>query len=298
MAAASRSAMTILRIPSIARVAATARAGSASLSQLEQPGGDHLPAHPEAVFEPAALGFLTAVDQRVPVVVDLVLVAALDRERHCLVEREHRAAVDADEPRSVENEPRRHHLTGCSRARVGVAVDEFDRRVREDRGVERHRVLQVVVEPQRRCDGRHLRNLLSKVSTGQTVRGGETHRGPLGNVLSRFGREDACEQHEERSAHRRVPRRQGPDAGGRRVEPRCGLGGGAPDDPDAARRRAEPVLLEEHRPGARRSGLPRDRARRPRARRQRPRAERRVHRGRAVRGTCSTCSTRSAVRWC
>ena len=102
--------MTILRIPCIALVAAAARAGSGSLGQLEQPVRHDLPAQPEAVLEPAALRFLAAVDQPVPVVVDLVLVLALDHERHRLGELEMRAAVDADEPRAVQHEEAGQHV--------------------------------------------------------------------------------------------------------------------------------------------------------------------------------------------
>ena len=51
-----------------------------------------------------------------------------------------------------------------------------------------------------------------------------------------------------------------------------------PSDPHAARRRPEPVLLEEHRPGPGRRRLPRRRAGQPRPRRQRPGARRRLRR--------------------
>src|ERR1700755_473694 len=56
--------------------------------ELEEPGRNDLPAQPEPVLEPAALRLLAAVDQPVPVVVDLVLVLALDQKRHRLAERE------------------------------------------------------------------------------------------------------------------------------------------------------------------------------------------------------------------
>src|SRR5271165_4928798 len=58
-----------------------------------------------------------------------------------------------DETRAVEDERARHLLP--RRFRAGLPVDALDRRVREDRGVKPGGLLEVVVEPQRRRDGRH-----------------------------------------------------------------------------------------------------------------------------------------------
>src|SRR6202011_3067021 len=95
-----------------------------------------LPAQPESVLEPAALRLFAAVDQSVPVVVDFVLVLALDHERHRLGELKLWAAGDADEPLAVEHEGPGHDIIWRARPGLGVSVDRLDRRVREDRRVE------------------------------------------------------------------------------------------------------------------------------------------------------------------
>ena len=87
--------MSIFCMPSMACIARCARSGSGSFSTSAIPDGHDLPRQPVPVLEPTALALLAARGQRVPVVVDLVLVGALDQERDRLVERELRAAVDA-----------------------------------------------------------------------------------------------------------------------------------------------------------------------------------------------------------
>jgi hypothetical protein len=72
--------------------------------QLEEPVRDDLPAQAEAVFAPAALRFLAAAGQPLPVVVDFLLISAVDGERHRFGELEARAAVDADEPGAIQDE--------------------------------------------------------------------------------------------------------------------------------------------------------------------------------------------------
>jgi hypothetical protein len=74
-----------------------------------------VPGEAVPVLEPAALPFAATIGQPVPVIVDLVPGLAVDPERDRLVERELRAAVDADEPLAVRLELHGHHGAGGSR---------------------------------------------------------------------------------------------------------------------------------------------------------------------------------------
>ena len=96
--------------------------------------------------------FLPAVGQPLPVVVDLVLLLAVDLERDGLAERELGAAVDADEPLSVELELHGHDRARLARPGLGVVGDADDARVLEDGGVEVRGLLGLGVEPQARGD--------------------------------------------------------------------------------------------------------------------------------------------------
>jgi hypothetical protein len=89
-------------MPSMAWVAALARAGVRVGDEVVEAGRHDLPRDTEPVPEPAAHRLLAAVDERVPVVVDLGLVAAGDAERDRLRERELGTAVDPAERRAVE----------------------------------------------------------------------------------------------------------------------------------------------------------------------------------------------------
>ena len=101
------------------------------------PLGHDLPGEAVAVLQPAALALLAALGQRVPVVVDLVLVGAVDQQRDGLVEREHRTAVDGGERLAVEHELDGQHRSCRARRRPRrSSVIVGDLRVREDRDVE------------------------------------------------------------------------------------------------------------------------------------------------------------------
>src|SRR5690606_6865696 len=73
--------------------------------QLSEAARDDLPAEAEPVLEPAALRLLAAVgEERVPEVVDLLLVLAVDPEGDGLVEPEERPRVESLEPPAAEFE--------------------------------------------------------------------------------------------------------------------------------------------------------------------------------------------------
>src|ERR1700761_401868 len=144
----SRSAMTIFA-HAIHRLGGSGGACRIRMAnQIVEPPWNHLPAQTEAVLAPAALRFLAAIGQPAPVVVDLVLVLAVDREGHRLAEREMRTAVDPEESVPVQHEGAGQNRPGFAGAGIGGSVQVLDVRVREYRGVERRRLLQVVVEPQ------------------------------------------------------------------------------------------------------------------------------------------------------
>src|SRR5581483_8092048 len=114
---------------------------------LEAPRDD-LPGDAEAVLEPAARPLLAALGERAPVVVDLLLVGAVDDERDRLAEGELRPPVQRQERLAVELEAHRHHRPLGPGARGAVAGDLSDPRAREERGVVLRRVLGLGVEPE------------------------------------------------------------------------------------------------------------------------------------------------------
>lgn len=135
----------------------SARAGSPVISSVNVHRHD-LPRHAEAVAQPAALlrALVAAFGQARPVTIDLVLVSAVDDERHGRRDLEHRAAVQRDKRLPVELERDGHHraLRAAGRVRAGLAVarDVHDARVVEYGHIETGRGLGVAVEPQERRD--------------------------------------------------------------------------------------------------------------------------------------------------
>src|SRR4029079_3293816 len=77
----------------------------------------------ETVLQPAAWAVLAALAELLPVVVDLVLVVAVDRERERLVELEVRAAVERDHALPLELEADRHREAFLTGAGGAVARD-------------------------------------------------------------------------------------------------------------------------------------------------------------------------------
>src|ERR1039457_282307 len=123
--------------------------------QLGIPGRDDLPGQSVAVLQPAARAFLAAFGKPGPVVVDLLLVGAMDHERDRLVERELRTAVDRGELLPVQCEVDRQASTGRAGSSLTVVGDHFDLRVREHRDIELGSLLTFSVEPQVRGDPGH-----------------------------------------------------------------------------------------------------------------------------------------------
>src|SRR5262249_22684630 len=79
-------------------------------------GRTHLPRQPELVLQPTAHALLATIGgELVPVVVDLLLVLAVDDERDRFVEGELRATVDRGELVPVEHERYGEHFTRGSR---------------------------------------------------------------------------------------------------------------------------------------------------------------------------------------
>jgi hypothetical protein len=77
---------------------------------------DDLPGQSVAVLQPAARAFLAAFGKPGPLVVDLLLVDAMDHERDRLVKRELRTAVDRRELLPVQCEVDRQDSTGRARS--------------------------------------------------------------------------------------------------------------------------------------------------------------------------------------
>ena len=91
--------------------------------QLREHRRHDLPRDAVLVLEPAAWTRLSPLGERVPVVVDLVLVGARDRERHRLGEGELRPAVDGLEGLPVDLKLDEHHRGVGIRANVAEPID-------------------------------------------------------------------------------------------------------------------------------------------------------------------------------
>ena len=74
------------------------------LHEFAQDGGNDLPGEAEFVFQPAALDFLTADGEFLPIVIDFLLRLAIDDEGEGFGELEVRAAVQGDEFLAIELE--------------------------------------------------------------------------------------------------------------------------------------------------------------------------------------------------
>ena len=151
-AARCSSAMSSLRMPNIACIARCARAGSASPKSSSTAVGTTCHDSPKRSFSQPHGPSLPPSDSLLPVVVDLGLVLAGDREGNGLVERELRPAVDRDEALAVELELDGHHHAGRSRPGVGVMHHADDARVLEYGDVEVRGRFGLVVEPEVRGD--------------------------------------------------------------------------------------------------------------------------------------------------
>src|SRR5690606_9961602 len=114
--------------------------------QARQRARNDLPGDAEAVLQPTALAGLPALDEPPPVVVDLLLIGAVDVQRDGLVELELGPAVEGVERHSAD-------LEGHAGARLARW------RAAEDLGVEARGFLRLAVEPQERC------HLLDRKST-------------------------------------------------------------------------------------------------------------------------------------
>ena len=119
-------------------------------NQLVQLARHDLPRQAESVLEPSARPRLASVRrERIPQPVDLLLVLALDDERHRLVEAEIRSAVEALEVLAIEREIDRQDHPGRPAGRVGRgAPDLVDAAARQQARVEPGRLLSLAVEPE------------------------------------------------------------------------------------------------------------------------------------------------------
>src|SRR2546427_11263220 len=125
-----------------------------ALHVLDELPRDDLPRQAKTVLQPAAdAGLSPAGDEGVPVLVDLGLVLAVDRERHRLGELEVGTAVEPDDRLPGDGEVDRENYAGRPARRVRRRpVDLVDPAVREERRVELRRLLSLAVKPQARSD--------------------------------------------------------------------------------------------------------------------------------------------------
>ncbi len=128
------SSLTIFNIASAARLASPDR----GRHHVAENGGDDLPRQTEAVLQPATLLGGPAVEQRIPVAVDLGLVFAIHDERHRMVERIQRSGRHRDEGLAEQNEVDDFHRPGRPARRLTrQRYDASNTRIGKDGGVER-----------------------------------------------------------------------------------------------------------------------------------------------------------------
>ena len=140
--------MSIFFMPNMAFMARCARSWSGSFSISAMPPGATCQDRPYLSFSQPHGPSSPPSESLVPVVVDLVLVGAVDQQRDGLAEGELGTAVDRDVLLAVELELDRQHGAGRSRAGLVVVGDVLDLRVREHRAVELGGVLALGVEPE------------------------------------------------------------------------------------------------------------------------------------------------------
>src|SRR5438105_613736 len=116
-------------------------------------GRDDLPAHAVPVFQPPACLGLAALEQRVPVAIELGLVVTSDHQRDRVIERVERPGTHCLEALAKEREV--HDLHGTRRT-AGRITEQWrhpvDARVGEDGRVERRRLLGLFRVPEERKD--------------------------------------------------------------------------------------------------------------------------------------------------
>ncbi len=159
-AAASITAISILRICSIACTARCDRSRVGIADELDQPIGDDLPRQSPAVLEPAARLLLAAVGgERRPVAVDLVLIGARHVQRDRLGEGELRPGIHRVVVATGEPEVRVHDLAAHAGHLIRIPPDRHQLGAGDEGGVEADRGLGRVVEPQERGHIGHRRLL-------------------------------------------------------------------------------------------------------------------------------------------
>ncbi len=140
--------MSSFTMPKMARMTRAAFASSAPCTKSPDDGGDDLPGEAEFILKPAALARPAAVDEFVPVVIDLGLVLTLDDEGDGRGEGELRAAIERVKLLVVQLEGDGHDGAFLAGAGVGVAGDGAAFGVLEDGEVELHCFFRAVVEPE------------------------------------------------------------------------------------------------------------------------------------------------------
>src|SRR6266498_3824534 len=157
------------------------------VQHVDQNSRDDLPRQTKSVCQPAASAFLPAFGKFFPKIIHFFLRLAVNNKRDGLGEFEHRTAVEPHESLPLKLEFNRHDRSfwpagffGCFFA---IAGNSSDLGIFENGGVKLHRLLGVVIEPQKWSDFLHI--ILPLLVVAGTARISEP-RNPFGPTVARL----------------------------------------------------------------------------------------------------------------
>src|SRR5438874_423847 len=159
----------------------------------------YLPGKTVFIRKPAALHFLAAAGyELLPIIIDLLLRLAVDHERDRCGELELRPAVQGYELLSIQLERHRHHRALLPRRLFpGVMSHCLDLRILEHGDIELHRLLSLIIEPQKWSNFLHPYDLAasSHLSTPRSRKLSESATaGPASDFASSSGMTEALYQ--------------------------------------------------------------------------------------------------------
>src|SRR5438874_8848882 len=159
----------------------------------------YLPGETVFIGEPTALHLLAATGgEFFPIIIDLLLRLAVDHERDRRGELELRPAVQGHELLSIQLERHRHHRALLPRRFLpGVMSHCLDLRILENRDIKLHRLLSLIIEPQKWSNFLHPYDLAasSHLSTPRSRKLSESATaGPASDFASSSGMTEALYQ--------------------------------------------------------------------------------------------------------